>query len=406
MRNTIHALLVILTVFSSAASQSSVLRDRGESYHLLTVSNTSGFGNIWVSGRAVGHVWDDEPATLDSAERTRKRWISNVRAFPEIGMNIGVWENVMLTLDSRLLGWGWKPEWASGALKWTPFENKDLRLHGAALKFKYSHRFTEGPPTIGGYKGFMPEGFVVEGGTFESWLLYETDMLAKYSFVPFRFIVNAGLRLPLERVDCWQALFNAGVVVNGYQYDFFLYYSLEAFNNFFEPKAFFTPPSGSASADTASFKKHLVYFSENPHHVTVGGNIRYENGIVLTLAVPLLVSFNQQSRISWKDLQELNRSNRDLFPDEVRRGIKDPFDPWFVKWKISAAVTFPLKYRTTSTEMLRNYLLLKNRKDRKTLDFDQSIGGGEEEDKDSVDEGSKKRLEEIRKRREEAVFEK
>lgn len=406
MRYAFFTVLLLLCV-SGLQAQGRMLRDRGESYHLLTGANTSGFGNVWLSGRLVGHVWDDAPAILDSVERERERWISNVRGFSEISLNAGVWNDVMFTLDSRLLGWGWKPGWVSGTFKWTPFDNKELRLHGGALSFKYSHHFTEGPPTIGGYRGFMPEGFVVEGGTIESWVLYEADLLARYSRIPVRLIFNAGLKFPLQRISCWQTLINAGVVLNGYEYDFFLYYTLEAFDNLFEPKPFLTPVN-SSQRDTANMKKHLVYFTENPQYITVGGNIRYENGIVLTVAVPLLISVNQQSRISWQDLAELNRDNRELFPDEVERGIKDPFDPWFVKWKIKATVSFPLRHRSTSTELLRNYILLKNRKDRKTIDFDQRLQSlesdeaGEGEDSRAVEA---QRLEEIRRRREKVLTE-
>ncbi|MFP4015039.1 MAG: hypothetical protein ACLFVQ_13215, partial [Chitinispirillaceae bacterium] len=221
MRYAFFTVLLLFCAFGLEV-QGKVLRDRGESYHLLTGANTSGFGNIWLSGSMVGHVWDDAPATLDSVERERKRWISNVRGFAETQLNVGIWKDVMFTLESRLLGWGWKPGWVSGALKWTPFDNKELRLHGGAFSLKYSHYFTEGPPTIGGYKGFMPEGFVAEGGMVESWVLYEADMLAKYSRLPVRLIFNAGLRVPLQRVSCWQTLINAGVVLNGYDYDFFL----------------------------------------------------------------------------------------------------------------------------------------------------------------------------------------
>ena len=402
--------VVLLVIPSDLSAQGKMLRDRGESYHTLVGSNTSGFGDVWVSGRLVGHVWDDEPTSLDRIEGAKQRWVSNIRGFPEAGVNIGLFSNIMFTMDSRILGWGWKPGWLSGALKWTPLDNKELRLHGAALSLKYIHFFSEGPPTIGGYRGFMPEGFVVKGGAVEGWVLYEMDLLARFSSVPLRFITNVGFRTPLERSSCGQTLFNGGVVVNGYEYDFFLYYSIEAFNNLFEPKAFFTDAEiDPVSGETLRFKKHLVYFSENPSYLTMGGNFRYENGIVVTVAVPLLLSVNQQSRISRHDQVELDRGNSALFPDEVKRGIKDPFDPWFVKWKVYGSVTFPIRYRSTSTEMLRNYLLLKNRKEERTIDFDQRLNTIENEkiEKQIVDQekDDQQRLEEIRRRREQILTE-
>ncbi len=388
----------VLCITLGLYAQGSVIRDRGEAYGTLYGANTTGPGDIWLGGTLLGHVWDDAPANIQGPESERKRWVSNVRIFAEASMNAGLLDNLMLSIDSRLLGWGWKPGWVSGAFKYTPIDNKDLRLSGLALMLKMNYNVTEGPPTIGGYRGFMPEGFTVQGFVAEPWAIYELDLLSKISSVPLRVMVNVGFRFPFERASCWQTLFKAGIVFNGYDYDFFTYYTLEAFDNFSEPMAF---PMGG--------KKHLVYFTENPSYITVGGNIRYEGGAYLTFSVPLLLSVNQQSRINRHDLSMLNQRIVEAFPDEVKRGIKDPFDPWFVKWKIVATATIPLKYKATSTEMLRNYLLLKNRKERKTIDFDQRLNSLEKQNDrelgENEEDDGQQRLEEIKKRREKVLLE-
>jgi len=140
-------------------------------------------------------------------------------------------------------------------------------------------------------------------------------------------------------------------------------------------------------------KNIAVYFSENLMYLTLGGNVRYDNGCVLSVSVPLLVSKNSESRMRVEDLVELHRNSRsEMFSDEKRRGIKDPFDPWFVKWKIAGSITFPLRFRMTSTELMRNYLLFKNRKDQRRIDIDKKIGAEEEN-----------RLQKIKKRKEEIL---
>jgi hypothetical protein len=105
------------------------------------------------------------------------------------------------------------------------------------------------------------------------------------------------------------------------------------------------------------------------------------------------------------DLTALNRDRADLFPYEVSHGIKDPFDPWFVKWKIVAMLSFPLKYKLTSAEMMRNFLLLKNMKQQNRLDIDnrlkdfkQPVVPGPAAD---TTNDAEKRLREIQKRKEE-----
>jgi hypothetical protein len=148
-----------------------------------------------------------------------------------------------------------------------------------------------------------------------------------------------------------------------------------------------------------------VYFWENPMYITLGGRIRYENGMTLSGFVPLLVSANVGSSMTTADELAVTNSQikpGDPFYGEHLRGITDPFDPWFAKWKIVAELSFPILYRQTGAEMMRNFLLLKNRKEGEKIDIDERLKKFEVQ-KDSLggeDSDKKKRLEEIRKRRE------
>jgi hypothetical protein len=391
--------LLSTMAFAPAFGQTEMKRNRGESFYRCLSSNTEGSGNIWLFATAIGHVWDNSPLDLSRAGIAHKgHWISNARAFPEVKFVAGLSEFAQATLESRPLTWAFAvPGWAAADIKCTWPNNKQLRLFGFGLDCKYLYNFTNSTPTLGGYAGFMPEGYVAKGSVFEGRLLFDLDCIARFSALPFRAYLNVGARLPLAALykENYQFLGDAGLAYSGYAYDFFAAYSVEAFNNFAGPKIF-TNPDG---------KRFVVWFRENPMYVVLGGNVRRKNGTTLSVAVPLLVSANVGSKMTSEDLTALNRNtpeNVARFPYEMSHGIKDPFDPWFVKWKISVTLSVPLRYTMTSAEMMRNFLLLKNTRQRNRLDIDTRLREIEkpaapEPAIDTTD--TEKRLEEIRKRK-------
>lgn len=398
-RHLQHLFIIAVFVTTALYAQHNQPRNRGESYFGCLNANTPGPGNIWLSTFAVSHIWDDSPVTTDTLRKTSsegdvpsRRWISNVRAFPEISLQAGITDFISVQVASRLLSFGFTPGWYRGGIKCTWPNNQDIRFHGFGLSVDYVYQTRESTPSLGGYIGFMPEGFVVKGGNLETRFLYEVDFLSKRSTIPVRFLLNGGLRLPIDkRRELFQFLMTTCVVYSGHNYDFFAQYSLESFNNIAEP----------LTIDQEGHKRFLVWFSENPMYVTFGGNIRYENGITLSLAVPLLLSVNQESRMRYQDCIELNRNETPgLFSYEKSHGIVDPFDPWFVKWKINASISIPLRFKMTSSEMMRNYLLLKNIKSDKKIDIDRRIQSQQEQNGESEDEEDQRRLEDIKRKRE------
>lgn len=381
--------LIILVLFTfTIQAQENQKRNRGESFFNLRNSNTAGHGDVWLTFRGVGHIWDDDPIKLDTLNKVDRKWISNFRAFPEFRAEGGLFNIASVSLESRVLSYGFRPGYLSLGLKLTTPDNLDLRLNGFGIEFSFLHQFSESNPTLGGYTGFMPEGFVVKGNSMEIRLLYEFDLLAKYSKLPFRFISNLGSRIPFreDRLDCVQFLLNTGIVYSGYGFDLFAMYSIEAFKNFFSP----------IKINEQGNKTIAVYFRENPMYIVLGGNVRYDNGLILSFTTPLLVSKNRQSRMSIEDLVELHRkTDPSLFSDEKKRGIRDPFDPWYVKWKLTGSITFPIRFKMTSAEMMRNYLIQKNRKRHKNINIDKKIEDQQKEDL--------KRLEELRMQKEEII---
>jgi hypothetical protein len=375
-----------------AIGQNNQKRDRGESFYRCESSNTSGPGNIWVSFTGLGLVWDNPPSE-DTANNIKHRWISNVRGFPEAKIQAGITDFLTLNLESRMLSWGFKPGWVTTGLKLTIPNNKELRLNGFGADIKYRYQFIESAPTLGGYIGFMPEGFVTKGSSIDANFLYELDLLARFTNLPLRLLFNGGIRIPLreDKLQMMQMLTDAGLVYNGYGYDFFVIYSGEFFNNFFSP--FIIDQNG---------KKFGVFFSENPMYLTIGGDVRYENGLVLSLSVPILVSTNYGSNM--KDLSRLNQQDP-TFQEELDFRITDPFDPWFVKWKIEVSASYPIRFKMSSAEMMRNFLLVKNRKKGKKIDIDSRLQGIEQNDNKKDQDDAMKRLEEIKKRREQSTKE-
>jgi hypothetical protein len=73
------------------------------------------------------------------------------------------------------------------------------------------------------------------------------------------------------------------------------------------------------------------------------------------------------------DKNGLHTSPKSPYKEERERGITDPFDPWYAKWKVVMELTIPLWYRGASSEMMRNFLLLKGRSKQKKIDIDEAL---------------------------------
>jgi hypothetical protein len=381
--------------FVAAGWGQNQLRNRGETFYESINSNTVGAGDIWVRATALAHVWDNPPTDSGGGKHI---WFSNVRAFPELQIQYGLFDITTITVESRPLTWAWKPGFVSVGAKLTTPDNKNLRLSSVGFEVKYRYNFTQGPPTLGGYSGFMPEGYVIKGNNIEAKVAYELDVLPVLTFLPLRLLVDVGGRLPLKDsvYQNFQILAHAALIYSGYGFDFFGGGYIESFDNFTQPKIMSTGGS-----------RFLVFFTENPIYAFIGGNERYDNGMELSVCVPILLSVNQESRNSG-DITELNRKeDPSKFPIEKSLGITNPFDPWFVKWKVVVSLTLPIHAKMTSAEMMRNFLMGKNRKQRKRIDIDNRLQTDEQKKPTVIDQekDNQKRLEEIRKRRQKSVEE-
>jgi len=400
------AALGLLIAALPLKAQEAMLRNRGEGFYYSQSANTTGSGNLWAGARAMGFIWDD-PAKGKSLMP---------KLFLDVNGEWGVLNYLSLLADSRIVSYPWnrRPQFGTlgGGLKATLPNNKDLRFLGLGAQVRCYYSFLQSFPSLAGYRiggtGFSPEGFIYHGGVFEWKLLYDQDYIALYSWLPVKLMVNGGMRIPFDPayVHYSQYLLSVGAGYVGSMVDAFAEFSFEGFMNRttrpkFFPMTWFTDDKGVPAT-----KYWEVAFTENPMFLTLGGRLRYSDGLILSLYVPLLLSVNQGSDITYGG--DWYRLQHD-FPDEWARGVRDPFDPWYARWKVVAEASVAVMYRQTGAEMRRSFLLMKGRKRGPTIDIDRKIKAlelqGQGADSTAApapeEKSDQQRLEEIQKRREE-----
>lgn len=393
--------VIIICGIMFTASAQGPNRNRGEGFYQTVNSNTPGAGNSWITPEASFFIWANKsPDTTNAVSSTKPGYFP----FAALSSETGILNNASLIMESRLLSYSRNNRLQFGNIaaggKLTLPDNRQIRFHGLGLELKYIWNYPGDTfPSLAGYRlgatGFAPEGYIVSGSNFQFKAIYDADFIGLYSWLPIKIAVNAGMRIPLKKAGyaVSQYLFSTAISYNGLQYDAFAEYYIEAFNNLTGPIKFVNP-------------EHTieVHFAENPMYISLGGRIRYNNGVTLYACIPFLVSANVGSAMTTEDLVLLNRSTGkgSVYYDEKSRGITDPFDPWFAKWKIIARISFPLFYKQTGSEMMRNFLLLKNKKDGKKIDIDDQLKTFDKKKNLQSDEEKerKKRLDEIQKRRE------
>ena len=398
------AVCMMCLLLSSAMSQGPK-RDRDEGMAQVISSNTTGAGNSWITLRGIGFMWASKP---DTSMPT----LPDI--FGEVNSEIGLTGYSSLLLSSRIMSYTWNrwPQFGNIAIgtKLTLPDNRELRFRGYGLELKYIYNTTPQFASLGGYRvggtGFNAEGYTVEGSNIQFKFVHDMDFISRISWLPLKVGINAGMNIPFEKESSpdrnyvlTQYLFDAGAMWTGLGFDIFAEYSLEAFNNLFKPIKI-TGLGADKMLDTRSVME--VAFQENPMFITIGGRIRYDNGVTLCAYVPILVSQNVGSSMTRAD-NSLWNQDPNAFTDERARGINTAFDPWFAKWKIVGELSFPFLYRQTGSEMMRNFMLLKNKGGTKKIDIDEQLKskGAASDTTAAGEQDNKKRLEDIKKRREE-----
>jgi len=390
MKNSVITIIVLLASFVNGAQLQK--RNRGENHLYTQSANTTGHFNIWATGSVIGFLWDNPVGN------------AGPRPFPfaDAGLQVGLYDFAELSVVSRPVSYFWegKPQigYVAPGLKLTWPNNDDLRWWGIAALYRFRYQSNASFPSLGGYRiegtGFSPEGFVVSGGADEVKLLLDFDAMALWSKIPIKVSLNTGYRR-YRKADYntySPLLFSVAMQYTAVGFDMFAEIATEQFiTNDNQAKQFYMQISGTV--------KHFeVYPLENPIHLNLGTRVKYTNGASLLFSFPLLLSKNVGST-----METLSMSRRlEQFPEEVQRGITDGFDPFYAKWKVVFQLSYPLRYKQTSSELRRQFLLKKNVKENKKIDIEKSVLQAQETEQQNA-EDRKKRLEEIKKRREQFI---
>ncbi len=388
--------LILMLCTCAIPAQTYMKRCRGWGLYKSDGANTAGAGNVWITGRAVGFLWDN-PDTNEA-----------LTPFPflEAETRIGILQWMSLHVDSRLISYPWekKPQFGhvTALGKITPPNNKDLRFENIGMRIGYHYNFLGKFPSISGFRtdsgtGFCPEGFIVGGGTLLARLLYERDFIAKISILPLKANVNLGIKVPMdERYRNYsEYVLSGGLCFYGRNYEAFCEFYMEGLvNNSIKPKTFHFKWEGLEDQE-----KWEVGFTENPAYLIAGGRLRYENGISLLACVPILLSRNQGSALINDDRAALHRNCQGTdFKRECDKGITAPFEPWYTRWKVVTEISFPLRYRQTGAEMRRFFLISKNIRDDTKIDIDRRLKRLQSPDTSHADETTDQETDETNKK--------
>ena len=341
------SILALCAAFSTGMAQK---LDRGEGLYFTENSDTYGAGNIWVNGHGRAFYWDNPNVETGFP----------LKIFPCLGIDAGILPFMDAGISAELLSYGFAvPGNVKVRTKFTLPTNTKLRLWGAALSLAYKKNFLETPPSIGFRNqgvAFYAEGLMYLGNSLEIKLIGDADLIACKSFLPLKAFLNIGSAMPLDRDYAFfdQYTFSAGLAYKGLNTDFFVEYSMEILNSFTSPlKVEFT--------DWTSTKVFEHYFSENPLYVTPGVRIRYDNGLTLFAAAPLTVS------------KEVAPPAGSLNSVTRKPGYTDGFSPFYTNWKLAGKMSFPIRFVMPGSEMMRKFMLMKNKKEKQTMDIDEEI---------------------------------
>jgi hypothetical protein len=288
--------------------------------------------------------------------------------------------------------------------------NNKLRLFGAAFSAAYTYNLVKDYASFG-YRndvaGFYPEGIMLSGSSFEWRAIGDVELIQWKSFLPLKFYLNLGYRFSMSEMpgatvengaivlpqprSYGQYLFYTGLEYKGLSTDFFVEYYAEVFNTFSSPQTVIWVGDGGPS------KRFPYYFSENPMYLTPGMRVKYSNGITLMAAIPIKMSSE-----SGYPLRSLSREEK-LLPDAASNNWTDGYSPFYADWKVMGKISFPIHFTMSNAEMIRKFLLLKNRNKKQTMDIDEAIDKkdkkkeGEKSDEEKMKDDIEKRKKEMMK---------
>ncbi len=365
------ACIIVLLFIVPITSQEVFKLSSGEGLAFCDNANTHNRGDIWLSGFGRGFYWDNPDG---------KKGGFPLKIFPSGSLDIGILRYWDASFSTELLSYGFKiPGNFRVKSKITLPNNNKLRLIGLALSGSYTYNFLKDYSSIGGYRniiaGFSPEGIMYSGGSFELRAISDVEFIKWKSFLPLKFYINIGYRSSMQDMPgavnyngsillpdpkrYAQYIFFSGLEYKGLETDFFVEFYAEAFNSIKELQTIVWIGGEKVS-------KFPYYLSENPMYLTPGMRIKYSNGVMLMAALPILLSKE-------KGLTSTSVKNNELTPSDKAQGWTDGFSPFYANWKVTAKMSIPLHLTMSNAEMIRRFLLMKNRSKKQTMDIDEAI---------------------------------
>lgn len=389
----------ILCLVVMVPAQESFKLSSGEGLAFCDNANTHSKGDVWVSGFGRAFYWDNPSVAKGGFP---------LKIFPCGSIDVGLMPFWDMSFSSELMTYGFKiPGNIRLKTKLTWPNNNKLRLLGFALSGAYTYNFLKNYASFGfrnDIAGFYPEGVMLSGGSIEWRAIADVELIQWKSFLPLKYYLNVGYRFSLSEMPTGidnnilinpdpkrygQYLFFTGLEYKGLGTDFFVEFHAEIFN---------TLKSMQTVTWAAPLKRFPIYFSENPMFLTPGLRIKYSNGVMLMAAVPI-----KMSREKGYPLRSLSLTEK-TSPEAMKNGWTDGFSPFYPDWKVVGKMSIPLRFTMSNAEMIRKFLLMKNRGKKQVLDIDEAIDKKENK-KDSEKSDEEKMKDDIEKRKQEMMKE-
>ncbi len=367
-------------------------RDRWSGLNMVTSSSTMGKGNFFLSMHGNAFLWDNQ-----AAEK-----LPTILPNLELGYGVLDYLHIVGGLEVRTT----KPSLAYLKFKITTPNTKSIRFFGVSQSIEmYRNLLDEFKSNGFRYKneGFSPDKFIIGNDDYITFFRFITSMdveLIKWSaYLPFKFYFNIGFEGGLSSWmaqnvqaarDVYKTINNGkeasegstnfskvpisfGVELKTQKTDFFIEVVSEPFLENIKKIIYL----GNEKKDLTLVRYNVVvsgkepllkildiHLFEVPIYLSIGSKLKYSNGSTFQFGFSWLLSHDVGA-----SLGPCNSENK------CREGAEDGFSPFYPQWKLFGRINYPIRFKQSSAELYRAYILKKNKKSRKVLDINNRLKG-------------------------------
>ncbi|MFC1584442.1 hypothetical protein ACFL5V_02725 [Fibrobacterota bacterium] len=410
---------LLVLVLALHGAQALEKRDRWSGLYKVSSSSTIGEGNLFLTLYGRSFLWDNAAAQK----------LPTMLPHAELGYGLVDFAHISGGFQVMTT----RPSLAFLKLKVTTPNTKNIRLIGIAQSFElYRNLLKEFKSNGLRYKneGFTPDFFLM--GNEDLFTFYrlmtclDFEMIKLFSFLPFKFYLNLGIEggfgswMGSKRSEAMKAYeedrgiregdelhigttnFTKVPILLGAELktratDFFFELEAEPFlehvKNLYRDEAsgdrYWVRYNIILEGEPPGMRIFDIHMLETPIYLNLGGRLKYPNGLSLLGGFSWSLSFDMGGKLGPCSITE------------CREGATDGFSPFLPQWRLFSAIKLPLKFRQTSAELYRTYLLRRNQRSRKVIDIDDNLQGKNGEGAGiSFDEEELKEERELQKERE------